>query len=70
MNRCFFWETLYLKRISEILRFRIKIQINKIGVFKTTRENVIKWIKMLNRNEDDILKEMNGLLLSQSKREK
>ena len=66
----FFWETLYLKRISEILRFRIKIQINKIGVFKTTRENVIKWIKMLNRDEDDILKEMNGLLLSQSKREK
>ena len=70
MNRCFFWETLYLKRISEILRFRIKIQINKIGVFKTTREKVIKWIKMLNMDEDDILKEMNGLLLSQSKREK
>ena len=66
----FFWETLYLKRISEILRFRIKIQINKIGVFKTTREKVIKWIKMLNMDEDDILKEMNGLLLSQSKREK
>ena len=59
-----------MKRISEILRFRIKIQINKIGVFKTTREKVIKWIKMLNMDEDDILKEMNGLLLSQSKREK
>ena len=67
----FFCEPLYWKRISKILKFRtIRYRENKIRVCKTIRELVIQWIKMLNMNEDDILEGMNGLLLSQKKREK